>query len=121
MGACFSTLSSSTPSSRSASPLGGQPHRPHHRTSEPERAAEVGLWSRGVPWRQSAAALLDGRGVDVHGWKVDGDGGNMGVENSVHSDCKGICYVFLPCNQYDDAAEEKAKAEKNALESSSKL
>lgn len=64
---------------------------------------------------------LDGRGVDVHGWKVDGDGGNMGVENSVHSDCKGICYVFLPCNQYDDAAEEKAKAEKNALESSSKL
>merc|ERR1712100_819530 len=54
--------------------------------------------------------------MGVHGWKVDGDGGNMGVENSVHSDCKGICYVFLPCNQYDDAAEEKAKAEKNALE-----
>merc|ERR1719409_1578870 len=28
---------------------------------------------------------LDGRGVDVHGWQFR-DGGNMGVENSIHGD-----------------------------------
>ena len=36
----------------------------------------------------------DGRGVDVHGWKTDNDGNNVGVENSVHGDCKGIVWVL---------------------------
>jgi len=35
----------------------------------------------------------DGRGVDVHGWQFH-DGGNVGCENSLHADCKGICWVF---------------------------
>merc|ERR1711918_28655 len=36
---------------------------------------------------------MDGRGLDVHGWQVEKDGGNVGVENSVHGDCKGISYA----------------------------
>eukprot|EP01063_Lacrimia_lanifica_P019616 TRINITY_DN2705_c0_g2_i1.p1 TRINITY_DN2705_c0_g2~~TRINITY_DN2705_c0_g2_i1.p1 ORF type:complete len:762 (+),score=166.38 TRINITY_DN2705_c0_g2_i1:50-2335(+) len=39
--------------------------------------------------------LADGRGVDVHGWTFK-DGGQVGVENSVHDDCKGVSYVFVP-------------------------
>jgi hypothetical protein len=35
----------------------------------------------------------DGRGVDVHGWRMR-DGNNMGCENSVHGDCRGVSYVF---------------------------
>jgi hypothetical protein len=37
----------------------------------------------------------DGRGVDVHGWRFS-DGGSMGVENSVHTDCKGVSYILQP-------------------------
>jgi len=40
---------------------------------------------------------MDGRGVDVHGWRFT-DGGNMGVENSVHADCKGLSYVLRLCD-----------------------
>eukprot|EP00929_Paragymnodinium_shiwhaense_P034220 TRINITY_DN18653_c0_g1_i1.p1 TRINITY_DN18653_c0_g1~~TRINITY_DN18653_c0_g1_i1.p1 ORF type:complete len:847 (+),score=134.76 TRINITY_DN18653_c0_g1_i1:79-2619(+) len=39
----------------------------------------------------------DGRGVDVHGWQVNTDGGNVGCESSVHADCIGITYVFEAC------------------------
>ena len=35
----------------------------------------------------------DGRAVDVHGWNMS-DGNNMGCENSCHSDCRGVSYVF---------------------------
>ena len=35
----------------------------------------------------------DGRAVDVHGWNMS-DGNNMGCENSVHGDCRGVSYVF---------------------------
>jgi hypothetical protein len=35
----------------------------------------------------------DGRGVDVHGWQFQ-DGQNVGCENSLHADCKGISWVF---------------------------
>lgn len=45
---------------------------------------------------------MDGRGLDIHGWQVTKDGGNVGVENSVHADCKGISYVLRLC---DDEAE----------------
>jgi hypothetical protein len=45
----------------------------------------------------------DGRGVDVHGWSFT-DGGNMGVENSVHSDCKGVCYSLWIENGPGEAA-----------------
>jgi len=37
----------------------------------------------------------DGRAVDVHGWNLK-DGNNMGCENSIHSDCKGISYILSP-------------------------
>merc|ERR1711988_28699 len=47
---------------------------------------------------------MDGRGVDVHGWKIEEDGGNMGVENSVHGDCKGISYVLRLCDEYQPAS-----------------
>lgn len=35
----------------------------------------------------------DGRGVDIHGWNLSPDN-NVGCENSVHADCRGISYVF---------------------------
>ena len=35
----------------------------------------------------------DGRGVDIHGWQVD-DGENVGCENSVCHECKGISYIL---------------------------
>lgn len=35
----------------------------------------------------------DCRGVDVHGWRMQ-DGNNMGCENSTHSDCRGVSFVF---------------------------
>merc|ERR1711988_1355296 len=44
---------------------------------------------------------MDGRGVDVHGWAVEKDGGNMGVENSVHGECKGISYVLRLSDDVD--------------------
>merc|ERR1712167_74845 len=46
---------------------------------------------------------LDGRGVDVHGWNIKNDGNNMGVENSVHGDCKGISYKLRLCGVEDKA------------------
>merc|ERR1711959_551331 len=41
---------------------------------------------------------MDGRGVDVHGWDFK-DGGNMGVENSVHDECDGVAYVLRLCDE----------------------
>jgi len=53
---------------------------------------------------------LDGRGVDVHGWQFK-DGGNMGVENSVHGDCKGISYTLRLCEEVNlEKPEEMAMA-----------
>jgi len=49
---------------------------------------------------------MDGRGVDVHGWQIEKDGGNMGVENSVHGDCKGISYVLSLCDEPDTQVNE---------------
>lgn len=49
---------------------------------------------------------MDGRGVDVHGWRFT-DGGNMGVENSVHADCKGISYVLRLCDTAHKKQSEK--------------
>jgi hypothetical protein len=46
----------------------------------------------------------DGRGVDVHHWQFK-EGGNVGCENSVHGDCKGLTYVFTVV---DGAANGKA-------------
>ena len=37
---------------------------------------------------------LDGRAVDIHGWRFF-DGAKMGVENSAHSDLKGVSYKFI--------------------------
>merc|ERR1712054_27562 len=44
---------------------------------------------------------MDGRGVDVHDWAVEKDGANMGVENSVHGECKGISYVLRLSDDVD--------------------
>lgn len=49
---------------------------------------------------------MDGRGLDVHGWQVEKDGGNVGVENSVHGDCKGISYALRLCSS-EAVIEEK--------------
>jgi len=50
---------------------------------------------------------LDGRGVDVHGWNVENHGNDIGVENSVHGDCKGLCYIFRLCCEEDDSSSGK--------------
>lgn len=48
---------------------------------------------------------MDGRGLDIHGWQVTKDGCSVGVENSVHADCKGISYVLRLCDDEAEVAE----------------
>ncbi len=43
----------------------------------------------------------DGRGVDVHSWSFK-NGGNMGVENSVRENCKGVSYILITSEQIEE-------------------
>merc|ERR1711907_526300 len=57
--------------------------------------------------------FMDGRGVDIHGWEFT-DGGNVGVENSVHSTCDGVSYVLQMCDSYE-SNHNRTQAEEGEL------
>jgi len=64
--------------------------------TRPQDFSDAQRWVYGAPEFHGGKVLRhfkDGRGVDVHGWNMS-DGNNVGCENSVHSDCRGVSYVF---------------------------
>jgi hypothetical protein len=67
-----------------------------HLVTRPEDFSDAQRWVVGPEEFHGGKVMRhfkDGRGVDIHGWNLAANN-NVGCENSVHTDCRGVSYVF---------------------------